>query len=102
MRTYNIVSKRRGRMRVMLVYQAGIANVFEVKSFNLADYGREAIRLRQGGFRECLDFACGLGHAGAIVRTAHCNRAGDIREAVWSEDLDSAPFSESMTNLKAN
>ena len=68
----------------MLVYQAGLANVFEVASLNLADYGRDALRLRQGDFRSCENFANGLGCAGVVVRSAHCNRAGDVARAPWS------------------
>jgi hypothetical protein len=34
--------------------------------------------------------------AGATVKTAICNRAGDIVDAHWSDDIDSAPFSESF------
>ena len=52
-------------MKVVLVYQAGIANVFEVDSLNLSDYGREARRLLQGDFRTCEAFARGCGAAGA-------------------------------------
>lgn len=72
--------------RAMLVYQAGIANVFEVESFNLSNFGREAKRLLQGDFRSCEMFANGLAAAGVLVSTAACNRAGDIIDATWSED----------------
>lgn len=81
-------------MKAVLVYQAGIANVFEVESFNMADYGRDAKRLKQGDFRTCEAFAQGLAAAGAQVTTAQCNQAGDITHSRWSDDLDSAPFSE--------
>ena len=80
--------------RAMLVYQAGIANVFEVKAFNLSNYGRDAKRLAQADFRTCENIAYGLGLAGVLVRSAACNQAGDIRDAKWSEDLESQPFSE--------
>lgn len=76
--------------RAVLVYQAGIANVFAVDSFNLSDYGREAYRLVQGSFRECEAFARGLAAAGVLVKSAGCNQAGDIINATWSEDL--GPF----------
>lgn len=85
-----------------LIYQAGIANVFEVACLNLADYGRDARRLYQGDFRGAEMFARGLGAAGVVVRTAHCNQAGDIIHATWSEGLDSAPFSESFSPVWAN
>lgn len=80
--------------RVVLVYQAGICNVFHVTSFNLSDYGRDAVRIYQGDFRTGESICYGLGLAGAVVRTAACNQAGDIARAHWSEDLDSQPFSE--------
>ena len=79
--------------RAMLVYQAGIANVFAVTAFNLADFGRNARRLLQSDFRTCESFARGLAAAGTLVSSAHCNQAGDIAGSVWSEDLDGAPFS---------
>jgi len=37
--------------KAMLVYQAGIANVFEVDALNLSSYGRNTRRLYQGDFR---------------------------------------------------
>lgn len=80
--------------KAVLVYQAGIANVFEVQAFNVSDYGRDAKRLLQADFRTCENFARGLGVAGALVTTMHCNQAGDIVAAKWSDDLDAAPFSE--------
>jgi hypothetical protein len=82
------------RKKYMLVYQAGIANVFEVKSFNLSDYGRDAKRLLQHAFEPCEWFARGLGAAGGTVRSAACNQAGDIISAHWTDDLESAPFSD--------
>ena len=88
--------------RLMLVYQAGIANVFEVDCFNLAPYGREARRVMQHAFRPCEDFCRGAAHAGAIVRTAFCNQAGDIAGATWDEDHEGAPFSDQITPLHLN
>ena len=88
--------------RAMVVYQAGIANVFAVKNFNLANYGRDAVRLSQSDFRSCEMFACGLAAAGVVVRTAACNMAGDIKDQPWSDDLDAAPFSESFRPVKMN
>lgn len=83
-----------GHRLIVLVYQGGIANVFQVESFNLSDYGRDARRLYQGTFNAAESICYGLGLGGAIVKTACCNRAGDIQAATWSEDLDAAPFSE--------
>jgi hypothetical protein len=78
--------------RAVLVYQAGIANVFAVTCFNMADFGRDAKRLLQGDFRSCEYFARGLATAGILVASAHCNQAGDIINAHWSTDLEEAPF----------
>ena len=80
--------------RIVLVYQAGIANVFEVDSFNMADYEREAKRLLQGAFSTCESFARGMAAMGAIVRSATCNMAGDITRQSWSDNLEDAPFSD--------
>ena len=85
--------KQRKIKRAVLVYQAGIANVFSVTAFNMADYGRDAERLMQADFRACENFARGLVAAGVLVTSAQCNQAGDITGALWSEDLESAPFS---------
>lgn len=89
-------------VRLMLVYQAGIANVFRVECFNLASYGRHAHRLYQGDFRGAVTFVNGAAAAGAIVRTAACNQAGDIARALWSEDLDAQPFSDSIMDVRLN
>jgi hypothetical protein len=78
--------------RAMLVYQGGIANVFAVSAFNLAPFGRHATRLYQGDFRHAENLAHGMGIAGATIRSAACNQAGDIIEATWTDDLESQPF----------
>lgn len=88
--------------RAMLVYQAGIANVFAVDCFNLATFGREAKRLLQSDFHTCLSYASGLGASGIIVRTAHCNKAGDIIDQTWYDDLENALFSDKIVDLKLN
>jgi len=79
--------------RAALVYQGGIANVFSVDCFNLADYGREAKRLIQSDFHTCENFARGLAAAGVIVKVVGCNRAGDITRATWSDNTEDLPFS---------
>jgi hypothetical protein len=77
----------------VLVYQAGIANVFEVECFNMCDFGRDARRILQADFRTCESFARGLAHAGYAVASAACNEAGDISKSDnWTVDLESAPF----------
>jgi cytosine/uracil/thiamine/allantoin permease len=80
--------------KAVLVYQAGLANVFAVDSFNMADYGRNARRLMQYDFRTCEAFAQGLAAAGVLVASAACNQAGEIANARWSEDLNAQPFSD--------
>ena len=93
--------KRESVKRAVLVYQAGIANVFSVECFNLAPYGRDAKRLLQGTFQQCEWYARGLAAAGVPVTSMHCNQAGDISGSVWSEDLEAAPFSGSAVPVFA-
>ena len=76
----------------VLVYQAGIANVFKVGCLNMGTTGRNAKRLLQSDFRSCENFAQGLAAAGVKVASAHCNKAGDIVNEKWSTDLEDAPF----------
>lgn len=83
----------------MLVYQAGLANVFQVDSFNLCDFGREAKRLLQSDFRSCEWFARGLVADGAKVTTVACNMAGDITHQKWNDDLQAQPFSTSFSPI---
>lgn len=86
--------------RFMLVYQEGIANVFEVDCFNLSDFGRNAKRLMQGDFKQCENFAKGLAYGGNRVHVAHCNQAGDIANSTWSADLDNAPFCDKFALVR--
>lgn len=88
--------------RAMLVYQAGIANVFAVAAFNLTPYGREQRRLMQSSFRACEYFARGLAAAGVVVRSAACNMAGDIAGQTWSDNLDEQPFSDNFRPVSEN
>ncbi len=85
--------------KAVLVYQAGIANVFAVTSYNLSDYGRDARRLLQGAFTTCADFARGLQAAGVMVKVCACNQAGDIATAHWTDDLESQPFSDKFVTV---
>lgn len=83
--------------KAVLVYQGGLANVFAVDAFSRDDATlRNAKRLRQHAFGPCADYAQGLRAAGADVRTACCNQAGDITNSVWDCDYDLAPFSDSF------
>jgi hypothetical protein len=82
--------------KAVLVYQAGIANIFEVKCFNLSDFGRDAKRLVQSDFRTCETFARGLKHAGYLITSLYCNQAGDISFSHWDENLVNAPFHDNF------
>lgn len=78
-----------------LVYQAGIANVFEVDCFDLQAIGN-AQRINQGTFKTAEAFCRGLAYTKNVIYSFACNKAGDITNEVWSEDLDAAPFSTSF------
>jgi hypothetical protein len=71
-----------------LVYQAGIANVFD------CTLTRDRSRIYQGDFRTAEMICYGLGRAGCFVRTYACNQAGDILSASWDTPLSDAPFSD--------
>jgi hypothetical protein len=88
-------------MLVYLVYQGGIANLFRVDQHTLQPDGRNAKRILQSDFRTCQDYARGMRYAGAIVKTAGCNRAGDIVNLEWTDDLGSLPFSELLYRVES-
>ena len=71
--------------RAVLVYQAGIANVFRVDAFNMSDYGREAHLMIQADFHTCEVYARALARCGTVVRSAWCNMAGSIAACQWKE-----------------
>jgi len=74
-----------------LVYQAGIANVFvaDVKGKSFNNYRR----IKQDSFKFCEEFCRGLREAGATVKVAWCNQAGDITDVLWRfSSFDNAPF----------
>ncbi len=76
-----------------LVYQAGIANVFE-EVYN--PYLNRA-RVLQCDFRTCESFCRGLRRAGRVVHVAWCNQAGDITRELWRfSGFDLAPFNDSF------
>jgi hypothetical protein len=81
----------------VLVYQAGLANVFSVESFDLSPEKRNAKRLLQHAFTPCEWFARGLAAAGVRVTTWACNQPGDIVNAEWSNDLEAQPFSDKFS-----
>jgi hypothetical protein len=82
------------KQRYALVYQAGIANVLKVDTFNLLPQFRISERVLQGSFSECEAFCNGLKLAGMRVKTFACNKAGDIADQVWSTNLEEQPFSD--------
>jgi hypothetical protein len=74
--------------RAVLVYQAGIANVFRVTRTSTD-------RIMQSDFTTCENYVRGLRDAGVNLTVAWCNMAGDIAGQPWNyDDFDRAPFSE--------
>ena len=71
-------------MKIVLLYQCGIANVFRVNRFKRTAEGRNAVRLLQSDYHSCASFAAGAAAAGAMVRTEHCDLAGDVTDAPWN------------------
>lgn len=71
--------------RFALVYQAGIANVFELTEDTVS-------RILQHAFAACEWFCHGLIAAGETVEVYSCNRAGDIAAADWTRGLSDCPF----------
>jgi hypothetical protein len=90
-------------IKAVVVYQAGIANVFEVENFDAEASGRgNCRRLLQHAFGPCEWFARGLRSAGTHIASAHCNRAGDITDAKWDFDLTEAVFREAMMPVETH
>lgn len=71
--------------KLTLVYQGGIANVFQNGS-----------RVYQGDFRTAEAILHGAWLAGAKVFYAFCNKAGDIAHTQWDTPEKHAPFTDSM------
>ncbi len=94
-------------VKLALVYQGGIANVFAVKY----PHGRRlneswrfgvrtsCVRVMQSSFYACASFCAGAHYAGAKVVTFACNHAGDIARLDWDTDLELAPFSDKITKI---
>lgn len=75
-------------MKAVLVYQAGIANVFQVEEFAVSSHKRGVSkRLLQHAFGPCEWFARGLRAAGWEVKQMGCNQAGDVQELDWTTNL---------------
>jgi hypothetical protein len=52
------------------------------------------MRIAQGTFDACRRIAWALGVGGHTVRTAWCNKAGDIANEAWTDDRFSQPFAD--------
>jgi hypothetical protein len=79
----------------VVVYQPGIANLFEVDSFEpltIPGTGRHRERKCQADYKTVECIALGLVYAGARVRYASCNRTGDVASATWTHGLGDCPF----------
>lgn len=72
-----------------LVYQTGIANVFDVSKGLGADKVR---RILQADFRTCENFTRGLAAAGVAVDTWSCNVTGDCAKVKWIYGTNGTPF----------
>lgn len=83
--------------RVVVVYQAGLCNVFSVDCFNMRAWGRKETLLLQGTFAQCEQFARGIAATGVPVASAFCNMAGDISRQNWSDQIEDAPFYDQMS-----
>lgn len=79
-------------MKFILVYQAGIANLFEVDRL-VRHADSTAVRVFQGAFRTAEAMARGVMLAGAELRIASCNIAGDCSTAEWVRGTGGTPFS---------
>ena len=93
------------QVKIMLVYQRHIANVFQVDCFNVNPKGRQEKRLTQGTFAECEAFVKGCGAMGAVVRTVHCNvePRHDVARMQWTEDMSTAPgFTSEKKKVEIN
>lgn len=78
-------------MRLTLLYQVGIANIFVTKNGKL-------IRLLQSDFHTCEQFCRGASYAGAHVTVRHYEWAGDALQhsSAWG-DGPGALFNESKS-----
>lgn len=89
----------------VLVYQAGIANIFRVSSPNPLPYKDvERARIFQGIFEtaEAIFHGIHLGSLGsARLFYGFCNKAGDITKQEWNTTEYQAPFVGSMRPPKA-
>lgn len=82
--------------KFVIVYQAGIANLFRVESFSAALPGTEK-RVAQDAFRVIESMAHGAILAGAAIRVASCNVAGDVAPHTWTRGLADCPFRDNAS-----
>jgi hypothetical protein len=87
------------RMKIALVYQGGIANVFLVEAFDADPAVRAARRVIQLDFRTCEWYCRGARLAGAEVRVYSVNAAGDVVDAPWTEGTDDCPLRDNTAEL---
>lgn len=90
-------------MKLILVYQAGIANVFQVQKWGFTPAMRgETDRVYQGDFRTAEAMCRGAVYAGAQCVTMACNEAGDISDRIWTHKLAEQPFSDKFRPVFSN
>ena len=86
-----------------LVYQAGVANIFEMSPWEESETDHnldnsvscDKKRVLQHSFIACEWYCRGLRQAGKTVRVYWCNEAGDIQNSVWWHDnFCNAPFND--------
>lgn len=78
-----------------LVYQAGIANVFERVTWTNGEAATS--RVLQSNFRTCEVFCRGIRFMGGHVIPAWCNKVGDIIDQPWQYDeFFNAPFNDNF------
>jgi hypothetical protein len=63
-------------MKIHLVYQSGIANVFKIEE-------GKRVRLLQHAYGPCEDFCRGAKEMGATIKVWHADMAGDAASAQW-------------------
>ncbi len=80
-------------MKLAIVYQAGLANVFEVTNFKKPFRMR---RVLQGSFAECERFCQGAEYMGAEIKAFSRNVAGDVSLHAWKEGIEDCPFREKI------
>ena len=87
--------RKNPKLKVALVYQGSMANVFEVDEFFLGNIKkRNTQRVMYDDFHTCECYCRGVIAAGGQVLVASCNEEGEIRERPWSNCMDDAPSAD--------